>query len=151
MSGPLKNSPAEVIATTLLAMGLGSSPTSNPVQAWPIFATNEPSGPDNCITVYDTEGIKDGRTMIDGEVQLHHGFQIRVRSLDHSTGYQKANAIAIAIDEQVNQMDVTISPNVYIVWAISRKGDVIPLGTEGGKSKRSLFTINAIVALQEIA
>src|SRR5688572_3973753 len=101
MPGTLIYSPAEVIRKLLIDLGHGFASTTASPTDWSAYVDGEPDVPDSCITVYDTEGRKSGRTMTDGEIQEHHGFQIRIRAARHSSGYRKARAICIAMDQDV--------------------------------------------------
>lgn len=147
MSGSLTHSPAEVVRQLLVDLSLGTLPSAG--GSWPICATQELDSPDNAMTVYDTSGRLDGRTMTDGEQQEHYGFQVRVRSATHEAGHAKANAIAVALDQSVLLEVVTVETSVYLVQAVSRTTNVLPIGKETGLSKRSLFTINAVVSLRQ--
>lgn len=149
MSGSLDHSPAEVVCNLLIGLGLGTDPTAD--EAWPIFTTQEPDGPDvpdSVITVYDTAGRQHGRSQVDGEVQEHRGVMIRVRDANHPDGHAKANEIAIALDETVYQDAVVVGAATYLVHAISRAGSINVLGKEP-TSNRNLFTINALVSLKQ--
>jgi len=146
MAGSLAHSPADILRYSLIALGLGADPTAvSPT--WPIYVGAEPNVPDNVITLYDTEGRSDGRMNPTGERAEHHGIQVRVRAINHTTGYAKARAIAVALDESIVLTTVTISGTTYLIHAVSRTSDVIPLGKDVSTSKRSLFTINALAAL----
>ncbi len=148
----MTNSPAEVIQWLLIALGQGTIPTD--AGAWPCHATNEPSQPDDCLTVYDTTGQSDGRSMIDGALWQHFGFQVRVRSKDHRLGWVKADAIRDALSLSTYHRSVSIPGDsggptaTYHVWSVNKIGVILPLGTDQGRSKRSLFTLNAIAALR---
>jgi hypothetical protein len=141
-------SPAEVLRVLFVNLGLGSDPASN--SAWPIYVSNEPSDPDDCITLYDLVGAKYERAQPTGEVLGFDGFQVRVRSTDYPTGYTRADAIHTALAETVYQNTVTLGASKFYVHDINRIGDVIPLGVDNPRSKRNLFTINAQTALQEL-
>ncbi len=146
MSGALSNSPSQVIQQLLVDLGVGTLPSAD--GSWPISASQERDKPDAVITVYDTAGVPDGRTMIDGVMQEHYGFQVRIRSTTHATGYTKASEIQNVIDSSVQNTSVTVSSSVYAVASITRTGSIIALGKEPS-SKRSLFTINAVVAIRQ--
>ena len=149
MSGSLDHSPSQIIRQMLVDLSLGTLPSED--DDWPIFATNEPDTPDSVITVYDTLGKLDGRTQVDGKLQIHHGFQVRIRDANTRNGYSKANAIAIALDESTYQETVTISDSIYLVHSVSRTTDVLPIGKETPTSKRNIFTINATATLRQTA
>ena len=155
MSGTLVHSPADVIRTLLIDLGLGTAPSDE--GTWPIYVGQEPDSPDSVITVYDTAGLLQGRTMPDGEMQEKHGFQVRVRDANHYQGYEKAREIAVALDESVSLDGVSVGDDAgtgkqaYIVYAVSRRGGVLSLGKDVQRTKLNLFTINAVVALRQSA
>jgi hypothetical protein len=88
--------------------------------------------------------------MVTGERLNHYGFQVRVRSNNHSSGWQKVIGIHRELSEGVNGNYVTIGGHTYLVSAVSVSGPVIR-GTEGGTSKRSLFLLNGKMALTTIS
>lgn len=139
----LADSPAEIIRQLLIDLNLATVSAT-----WPVYATGEPASPDNCITVYDTVGFSDGRSMIDGELWTHYGFQVRVRSKDHNTGWLKADSIRTTLAQSVYERTVAIDDEHYFVHCIARIGQVLPLGKERGVSERSLFTLNATVPIR---
>lgn len=150
MPGTLLHSPADVIRRLLIDLGLGLDPSPTTAEVtWPVYATTEPSVPDNCITVYDTTGYDEGRTAPDSERQEHHGFQVRIRSATFATGYVKARAIATAMDAQYQDV-MTLDGSRYLVHCITRIGDVLPIGKETPNSKRDIFTINCKAALRKL-
>lgn len=140
------HSPAEVIRWLLVALGLGTDP--NLALAWPIYATNEPNEPDDCITLYDTTGTQDGRSMVDGELFQHFGFQVRVRSTDHRTGWVKAEAIRQALAKSIYQNLVSRDGSRYLVWCAAKISMVLVIGKDTPRSKRSLFTVNAVAPIR---
>ena len=150
MPGSLDHSPAEVVRRLLIQEGLGSDP-ADPPGTWPVYANGEPDTPDSAITVYNTQGRDGGRTMTDGERQEHHGVQVRIRAAAFNTGFSKARAIAVSMDEDIVQEFITIGSASYKVWSISRSSDVLFLGNDTPTSKRKLFTINALVSLRQVA
>lgn len=116
-----------------------------------MYAHNEPDRPDNVITIYDTQGKKNGRTHVDGEVQEHHGFQMRVRSADSKTGYTKARAVYIIMSQTVFRDCLTIEGSVYRVQSITLTTDVVPIGKDASTpTKRSLYTINGLISLRKV-
>lgn len=170
MSSLLNDSPADVIRWLLVQLGQGiitlpsgliiasglvTDPSLSPMQAWPCYATDEPDSPDSVITVYDTQGRDDGRSMIDGERYEHHGFQIRVRAPTHRIGQLKAQQIKVVLDQAVVHRTVTFNDQngtsrSYDVPCVSRTSDVIPLGKDTPSTKRRLFTINAVCPIGEL-
>lgn len=159
MSGFLADSQQAVTAAVLQNL-TGKTLTMSRVQfvvnpgSWPIFIDQEPDVPDNVITIYGTLGKDDGRTQIDGELQEHHGIQIRVRSLT-KLGFKVATSLAVACDQLVD-MGVQVSTpelgtNNYIVQSINRTGNgVLSLGKEMPPTRRNLYTINALINVRMV-
>jgi hypothetical protein len=145
MSGSLTHSPADILRYQLIELSQGTLPSAD--GSWPVYCWQEPDKPDNCITVYDTAGRMEGRVM-EGEVQIHHGAQIRIRAATQAAGHTKARAIAAALDNMDCPDNVTIGANTYQVWCVSRTSDVLPLGPDPD-SGRFLFTINVVAALRQ--
>lgn len=155
MSGNLTHSPADVLRHCLISLGYGVIPSVSAV--WPIFCDSEPDKPDNCITLYNTQGKESGRTMTDGERQEFPGFQVRVRCVNPVDGFAKARAIAVALDEEVYDEGVTVNPDTgsttsenYLLHSVSRSSQVIPLGKETPTSKRNVFTVNGVFSLRQL-
>ena len=143
MSGSLEESPADIIRQLLIDLSMGTASGT-----WPIYSFWEPDTPDNCITIYHTAGDLVASHQIDGEVQEYHGFQVRVRSSTPEVGFTKARAIAVSMDSMI-QDAVVIGANVYLIYSIVRKTDVIPIGKETPTSFRDVFTINAVACLRQ--
>ena len=151
--GTLTYSPAQVIRQLLVDLGLAVAPSYGDDgkyngAAWPAFYQGEPDSPDECVTVYDTEGNRDARMMIDGEWAEHEGLQIRIRARKFSTGWTKIRAIAIALDKNVYDETVTVSAETYLVHSLHRRSGPIPIGSPAS-SKLELFTVNYVVQLKE--
>jgi len=151
MPGPLAHSPADITRKAMVLLGLGTMPSQQ--EEWPIFTALEPASPDNCVTVYDTTGRQSGRTHNDGEVQEHHGIQVRVRAKTHNEGWNKARAIAHTLDTGVYQRSVLVeeygTPQAYLIHSFSRTSDVAALGRESPESDRRLFTVNYLVSVRQ--
>jgi hypothetical protein len=136
----MNHSPAQLIQRVLIAHGLGADPPAGP---WPVYAAHEPDGPDDAVTVFDTAGTGDGRSMLDGTPWFHYGFQVRVRAVDHLSGWRKADAIRTALATAVYRETIVLGPDQYLMHAVTALGDVLVLGKEVPASKRRLFTLNA--------
>jgi hypothetical protein len=150
LSNLLPDSPEEVIRQVLIELEVGVFPgiPPAPVGTWPIYATSEPNLPDNVITCYDTAGQDDGREMITGTLDQHYGIQIRVRSQDHPTGWTKIAAIRQLLATQVDRMIVTLASNQsYTVFAVVKIKQILSIGKDVPNSKRSLFTLNFLAAI----
>jgi len=146
MSGSLTHSPADVVRHLLIALSQGTLPSDS--GSWPVYCGRIPSTPDSAIVVLDTEGVKTGRTMPDGEQQGMHGVQIHLRSTNHAAVFTKARTVAVQLDTQVNRDTVTISSSTYLVQSVSRVGDPIAVGKDVD-TKRDIFTINALVSVRQ--
>ncbi len=149
MANTLSHSPADIIRWALIGLSLGSDPSQ--ATAWPIYQDKEPSSPDNCMTLYDTEGHDDGRTMTEGEIQTHYGFQVRIRATSATVGWVKADAVRKAMAESIRNTQVSVGANTYNVQVISHIGNVLRLGDESPTSNRKLLTINAATVITQLA
>lgn len=121
------HSPAEVVAQALIDSGLTfiySSPQ------WPTFIGEEPDTPDKVVTIYDTTPVKDGRTMTDGEVILHYGLQIRIRSTNPKQGWTKLQAITDYLDGLSHKYVSMDDGNEYDINAMSNQNGILNLGKE---------------------
>lgn len=159
MSGLLIDSQQAVLATALTALTgktivmSGVSFIVNP-RGWPISYGQEAETPDDVITIYGTLGKDDGRTQIDGELQEHHGVQVRVRS-GTKVGFRVITGLAIACDQLVDMgVLVTTSDlgsNHYIIQSCNRTGNGInSLGKEMSPTRRNLYTFNALLNVRMV-
>lgn len=141
MPGDLTHSPADVTRQLLIDLSLGSASGN-----WSTFVGDEPDRPDRAITVYNTEGQHNGRVMVGGEVQEHHGIQVRVRAETDPVAFTKANAIAQGLSKSVNRTSVTVSSTNYVAWSYSVVNGPIHLGQP--TTKRHLYTINLLASIR---
>lgn len=151
LNGQLLHSPANVIAQALIDIGLASEVSSVGAIGgdWPVTVDTELNLPDDSITVTNTQGELNGRIQITGEQPEHFGFQIKVRASLPTTGWQKANGLAVALDQSLSHQSVTIDSSIYAVGAVTRKGGVLAIGRELASTKRFLYTINAVVVINQ--
>lgn len=149
MSGSLSLSPADVLRHALVDLGLATLPSDG--GAWPASVSMELDSPDSAIAMYDTVGRQHGREMVGGERQESYGVMIRVRAMTHSTGYAKAQAIAIALDEYLTLRTVTIGAAEFTIYSVSRTSNVLSLGSESPVSSRQVFSVNAVVTLRQVS
>lgn len=156
MSDTLGNSPGEIIQQLLVDLGLGTLPSAG--GSWPIYSPLEPEADvsgDDVITVRHAAGLLGDSSQVDGQRWSYPGVQVRVRCADHAIGYKKANDIAVAMDQTINYNTVTLSPSTgtgdltYRVFSLNRTTDVIDLGRRKEINDCYLFTINALVALEQ--
>ena len=148
MSNALDHSPAAVIQQMLIDLSLATDPVNN--GAWPVFVSNEMDTPDSCITIYDTDGLLEGRIQVSGQVIEKPGLQFRFRAARPDTCFVKANAVMVAMEGSVNLLSVTISTSNYLVHAIDRVGSLISLGREADVSNRHIYVFNATVTLNKV-
>lgn len=145
----LSHSPSHIVRQLFVELGGGSA--FNAGQPWPVFDSVEPATPDQVITVYDTPGRSDGRSMIDGELFEHFGIQVRVRSKEHEAGWVKAEALRTMMAITAYEEAIHVSSAFYLVHCFAGIGQVLPLGREVGVSARKLFTINAVVSIRQLS
>lgn len=146
------HTPADIVRQYLIDNDLGTLPSAG--ETWPVFVSNEPNSPNNAITVYNTEGRIDGRSMQTGEQWEHPGVQIRVRATDYRTGHNKAELLILALDEQLYRETISLSgvggaSGTYLLQSVSRTAALAYLGVEPAKGRRHLFTINAVVTAKQ--
>ena len=140
--GPTANSPAELLRASIIAGEFGTDPTDE--EEWPVFVGHMPDEPDNAVCVYDTTGIMNGRIQSTGESIRHPGWQVRVRSSAHPTGYAKIASIRNHIDS-IHREGIELSPYSYTIYAATLTGGVQALGQEAEVTRRDNFTINGIL------
>ena len=149
--GQLLHSPADIFRYLLIQAGYGILPVVGSLTDWPVTADTELDQPDNIIAVTNTQGETYGRIHVTGEQPEHFGIQIKVRSSLSTTGWTKANAIAVGMDQLLSFNSVTIGSNEYHVKQVTRKGSVLSLGREIPSSRRFLFTLNSVVVIHQIS
>jgi hypothetical protein len=159
----LDHTPAEVIRTALVQLELGSYGIA--YRDWPVFSEMEPDKPDNLITVYDIDGIKNAREMPTGEVQEHYGVRIRVRAArDLVNGIEisgarvcrnKVNDVMRALDQSIWNYPIAVLNDIgsgttdYTLHSANRNGTVVRLGRMRNNSERYIYTVDYLVALTQ--
>jgi len=146
--GTLGNSPAEILRALLIDLGVGCLPSDE--LEWPIGVYEEIPTPDNTITIYDTSGNLDGRIQSNGVYHEQYGIMVRVRGTKSPVGNLKARQISEVFDKSIRNNTVSIESNQYLVTTVNRKGGVMSLGWESPTSRRSLFTLNALMNVQQL-
>lgn len=148
-SDSTSHSPADVLRWALVDLAVLSAPN---IGDWPGFADYEPSTPDECVTLYDTQGNDDGRSMNDGALYSHHGIQVRIRSKTAPVGWDKAEQVRIALAQSIKLMPVSVDSEQYLIQAVTRIGQVLPIGRETPTTKgRFVFTINTTISLRKLS
>lgn len=118
---------------------------------WPLYISSMPDGDNvktSCGAIYDTAGVLDGK-LSSGEVVLHPGIHLRIRSNDYEEGYAKIEEVALALDN-VNKDTIVLGGDTYLLQNISRTTSIVPLGPEKGYKRRFLFTVNFLVSLRKV-
>lgn len=146
MNDLLYHTAQRIVVELLIDLGLSQAYNTTGA-SWPTYYNNEPDEPDQCITVYSTQGTSDGRLMSDGEVQEHYGILMQFRSTDADTNELKARAVATGLDSFTPRTIVTISPHTYQVINMSRSGNINYLGRDRENKNRFLHTINYLATI----
>lgn len=144
----LTHSPADVLRSLLVALGLAAYPPATP---WPAFLGLQPDQPDDALTLTDTPGRKLGRRHHDGRVLEYPGVQVLVRSSDHATGWAKAAAVESALDESVYDTAVAVGASSYLVHSVTRTSKAVFNGKETLRTARTVFTLNVLLDLRQVA
>ncbi len=147
----LLTSPAFILASYVIAEGIGSMTDPVDNSDWPLYVSYTPDNDDvktDLGVMYDTSPLKDGR-ISEGEVINHFGIQLKIRTDNHVQGYVKAEEIANALDEVLND-SIIINSNEYLIHNVSRQGAPISLGVEKGTKNRRLFTVNFLVTMKRV-
>lgn len=143
---PLDHSPAHILQAVLIRLGGAGDPNASPLPDWPCYVDSEPSSPDDCLTVYNTQGRKGARLQPTGQSHVYPGVQLRVRSVMPKAAYDKINALAVALDELYDEA-VTIDSTDYLLGSANRAGDPIRVGPTLPESKRVAYTLNALLVV----
>lgn len=153
MSSLLNHSPAEIIRQLIIDLSLGTMPTDR--DDWPVSVDAEPDSPDNCITITDTTGHDDGQHQPTGELREHYGIQIRIRAVTHPVGWVKTNTLRKTLSENVYLQGVSVqrsgeTATYYTVHALGGFSSVLRMGKDIRTSKRRLFSLNLIAAIEQV-
>ena len=142
MATTLRHSPAKIVRQLLLDQALASASGD-----WQCFYGREPTAPDNCLSVFESQGVDAGFEMVAGQGLGHEGFQVRVRGKDQDTARTRADAIASEFNAMMQAQYVTVGGQQYAVWPIAADS---PLhnGVEPG-TNRDVYTINCVAAMDE--
>ncbi len=137
------SSPATIFRQFLIDSDLGTEDGE-----WPVFASFMPDEADNAICVYDDGGVPDGRIMASGEKIVHPTILVHVTGPDYDTAWDKAEAIALAMDAVRRTVVVISSEVAYTFHNVSRTGPPNSLGVQGeGDRRRHVIAVSAAVTL----
>lgn len=142
--GPLLHTPADILRRLLIEWGVGTDPSPT-LQAWPVYAFNEPPSPDNVITCYDTTGRIAGRIQLTSRRIERQGCEVRVRGSKTTDAASKVLQVVNALDLTVRMVVEVTNPTAsYLVHTVTRTGSLINLGQEPG-GRRWLYTVNCLI------
>ncbi len=144
------DSVAKIIQYLLVDNGNGTLPSSS--GSWPIYRVNLPDSPDNCVSIAETEGVKQGRYMIGGATIERPGLIIRVRANQYTDGHVKLGEIVRDLTEDTGitfpkSFLVPSTSNTYSIGSFTKTSGPIPLGKSVEDSKRYLFSANFTVSI----
>lgn len=147
-----------IIAQLMIQNGVASALNGSgvPLGPWPVYVNVEPPQPDQCLVITETTGTDGGRTMIDGEMMSHFGFQVMVRGQDDQDTPQKASSLRWWMQTGVSTQTVTLLnsdsvPVTYLIPCISGIGQVLKMGRDRPPTGRYKCSINAQCAIQVVA
>jgi len=118
-------SPAHDIAEYLEDQGVDTT----------VYVNEEPDSPDNCVTIYDTQGAEPPLQ----DIELYEPtIQVRVRNTDHATGYQKMREIVdLLILPTTRDLGASDDTRYIGIWATT---DILSIGRDD--NNRHVFTSN---------
>lgn len=143
----LEHAPANIVAALMIQLGVVDEP--DPDNDWPAFFNGEPDAPDDVVTFYDTVGVDQGRDQIAGVLYALRGGQARVRAKVQQDAWTKIDAIRKEMAVMGVRQRVVIDGTPYTVKAFSRIGQPLFIGKEKTVSKRTIYTVNYLVDLEE--
>ena len=121
------NSPAVDIAGLLVTAGIGTIATD-------LFVSEQPSLPDECVTVFDTGGFPP---------EANYNYEkptVNIRVRGKKGGYQNAYAKAKSVKDELHAKtneDIDSVNRIIAIWCM---GDIIPLGNDD--NGRPMLSIN---------
>lgn len=144
------HSPADILRAALIKDGLGTAPRDQ--LDWPVYMSVEPSSPDNLISCFDTGEESHGKRQYDGRTSYHYATMIRLRSIDHNGGWEKAEQIRAWLDEVLKNLEVTLldstgDPITYLIRSASKVSGVRTLDRESPHSMLRMFTVNCYLSI----
>ena len=152
----MKMSLAQVLWKMVIDEGHGTRPQDD--GSFPVFLTHTPEALDDCITIYDTTGIKLGRLM-EGEVVQREGAMIRIRSSSYSDGWNKGKDLVEMVDgARKKEVDLDAGDfggmegdfSNFVIDSLMRESTLLVVGTESaGERRRQIFTLNITGVLPE--
>lgn len=146
----LPHSAADIVRQLFVDIGYLSDPDARPLGEWPAYARKEPTKPDDCVTVYNTEGVNVGRIQIDGEEEGWWGIQVRVRGRDSRVAWRKASRLWYAMTSEIYDRTVRLETTRYVVGAFLQVNKPLDVGEAAPDSACWIVTVNSLVSIYTI-
>lgn len=108
------------------------------------FLPDQKGVPDSCASLTDSGGKKDGRYMEDGTNVFHFGLQLRIRHLQAKEALDK---ILVVTDYLATLKNMNIGN--HTIWNVTQETPPLFMGLEEGTKRRSHYTVNFLVTLEE--
>jgi len=148
----MTHSPATVIAEYLLTESLSSIEAPPfvvpaPSTDWCLYISLLPeTNPARAGAVYDTTPQR-LRRLLSGEELWAHGIQIKIRSSDYPSGWDKGEEV-VALLNTINRSLVFLSPASYEIEYFSQTSRLLSLGQDA--QRRHEFAINGMCVISQI-
>jgi len=123
----MNHSPAQIFQQLLADLSLGSLPDD--MNDWPVYVGGIPDAPEELIVVSDAGGVSGSKGMT-GQKTDYGAVQVRARSIEYDTVWQKIEAVRAALDSSVYKTSVTVDSTSYIVVNFSRTGPITFMGVD---------------------
>ena len=146
MSDTLTDSPSLVMQRYLTGENLFSLPSSS--SDWPLYVASFPDTDNDAGCIYDEQPQKDGRSMTDGELDLHYRLTLVIRASSYADGWTKAMDILQNISSVLRQ-SISLGAVNYLIQSITTDG-INFTGVEEGTKRRYLFEIPILTVITEV-
>lgn len=117
---------------------------------WEVGWGLERDGPDNSVTVFNTDPKDDGDVMTDGDSLQQFGIMLRVRSADQREGWKKASELSDYLAKGVLRAEVELDGVGYFIQCFSNIVGPLDNGYESPTSLRFIHTVNAYVNIDQL-
>lgn len=134
-------SPAWILSNAIL------DPSGTYSEAWDHFVDAMPDRPEQCLGVFNTTNVLDGRLM-SGRTVIKPGVQLRARAKQTSSlgaaeaAHAKLQSLLTWLDT-VKRLLVVDGDDVYMIHAVRQSSGILPLGM----TEDNLFECTANVVL----
>lgn len=150
----MSHSAGWIISEFLISQGVFNDPSATQPE-WSLYYSFMPDaadGRDDIGTIYDTEGVKDGRLMRGPGYEniMHPGIQIGVRARDPRVGYAKMAEVE-ALMAAIARIGITIEGTEYTIQNVSQVSPQLHIGQEDGTQRRHIIVTNFLCTIREEA